>query len=64
MENVDRHDTRDVALVRKRAAKNTKKKPYAPPVLIRWGTFADLTGAVGNAGARDNGKGKGPKRTR
>lgn len=61
MESVDRHDARDAAPVRKRAA---KKKTYAPPVLIRWGTFADLTGAVGNAGARDNGKGKGPKRTR
>ncbi len=61
MESVDRHDARDAAPVRKRPA---KKKTYAPPVLIRWGTFADLTGAVGNAGARDNGKGKGPKRTR
>lgn len=31
------------------------KKPYAEPVLLEWGSFEDLTLAVGNLGARDGG---------
>ena len=33
-----------------------EKKPYAAPVLVRWGTLRDLTLKVGNRGAGDNAK--------
>ena len=33
-----------------------KKKPYTPPVLIDWGTLADLTQAVGWSGKKDGGR--------
>lgn len=41
-----------------------KKRPYAPPVLIEWGSLRDITQAVGNSGNNDGGKGKQPRRTR
>jgi len=31
------------------------KKPYAPPVLIRWGTLRQLTRTVGSQGKNDGG---------
>lgn len=33
-----------------------EKKPYTPPVLIDWGTLADLTQAVGWSGKKDGGR--------
>lgn len=33
-----------------------KKRPYEPPVLKNWGTFEDLTRAVGNHGKADGGR--------
>jgi hypothetical protein len=46
------------------AAKDAEaKKPYEAPVLVRWGTLSELTRAVGNRGASDGGKGKGPRNT-
>ncbi len=38
------------------------KKPYEPPVLVRWGTVQEITQAVGNKGASDGGS-KNQKRT-
>lgn len=32
------------------------KKHYSPPVLIDWGTLADLTQAVGWSGKKDGGR--------
>lgn len=40
------------------------KKPYAPPVLVKWGTLRDITQSVGWNGRSDGGKGKQPRRTR
>jgi hypothetical protein len=40
------------------------KKPYAPPVLLKWGNLQDLTMTVGWSGNEDGGKGKQPRRTR
>lgn len=40
------------------------KKPYAPPVLLEWGTLRDITQSVGSSGRSDGGKGKQPRRTR
>jgi hypothetical protein len=31
------------------------KKPYEPPVLVRWGTLHELTQSVGSLGASDGG---------
>lgn len=36
-------------------APDSGRKPYAPPVLIRWGTLNDITKAVGRRGAFDGG---------
>jgi hypothetical protein len=33
----------------------TKKKPYAPPVLTKFGTVAEITKTVGIRGGFDNG---------
>ncbi|TAJ86538.1 lasso RiPP family leader peptide-containing protein [Reyranella sp.] len=40
------------------------KKPYAPPVLVQWGTLRDITQSVGWNGRSDGGKGKHHRRTR
>jgi hypothetical protein len=40
-----------------------RKRPYAPPVLVQWGTLRDITQSVGNTGANDGGRG-GRRRTR
>ena len=40
------------------------KKPYAPPVLVEWGTLRDITQSVGWSGRSDGGKGKQARRTR
>lgn len=40
------------------------KKPYAPPVLVEWGTLRDITQSVGWSGRSDGGKGKQQRRTR
>lgn len=61
MKQVDRNQAEDTAPTAKRVE---TKKPYAPPVLIKWGTLAQLTRAVGHSGANDGGKGKRPRRTR
>jgi hypothetical protein len=37
------------------------KKLYERPVLLRWGTFSDLTRAVGQRGASDGGKKQAPR---
>jgi hypothetical protein len=34
------------------------KKPYEPPVLVRWGTLRELTQAVGYSGASDGARHK------
>lgn len=31
------------------------KKPYEPPVLVRWGTVQEITQAVGYKGSSDGG---------
>jgi hypothetical protein len=38
------------------------KKPYEPPVLVRWGTLRELTESAGYRGASDGAK-KGATRT-
>jgi hypothetical protein len=40
------------------------KKPYAPPILVEWGTLRDITQSVGWSGRSDGGKGKQQRRTR
>ena len=40
------------------------KKTYTAPTLVRWGTLRDLTQAVGNSGADDNGMRAGQRKTR
>ncbi|CAN5738081.1 hypothetical protein BH11PSE3_BH11PSE3_25070 [soil metagenome] len=39
------------------------KKPYRSPTLLRWGTLAEMTGAVGSRGNKDGGR-KPYRRTR
>ncbi len=40
------------------------KKPYAPPVLIEWGTLRDITRTVGANGKNDGGVPNYGKKTR
>ena len=42
----------------------TKKKTYAPPVLVTWGTLRGMTTKVGITGALDGGKTTGKTKTR
>ena len=39
------------------------RKPYLRPQLVRLGTWADMTRAVGGRGARDGGRFRGRDRT-
>ena len=41
-----------------------KKKAYAPPVLVVWGTLRDMTRHVGHQGHQDGGKKKNYTKTR
>jgi hypothetical protein len=34
------------------------KKPYTPPILIKWGSLTNITRSVGQQGAHDGGKGR------
>lgn len=36
-------------------APDSGRKPYAPPVLIRWGTLGDITQTTGWRGKNDGG---------
>lgn len=40
------------------------KRPYSPPLLVKWGTMRDITQSVGFHGRKDGGRGRPPKRTR
>jgi hypothetical protein len=42
---------------------NAAKKPYSTPKLVVYGTLHDITGAVGNKGAKDGGTVRGSART-
>jgi len=41
-----------------------EKKPYAAPILVRWGTLREMTLKVGNTGGSDGGFSFGKRRTR
>jgi len=40
------------------------KKPYAPPILVAWGTLRAMTRKVGSKGALDGGSAKNLTKTR
>jgi len=40
------------------------KKPYAPPILVAWGTLRTMTRKVGSKGALDGGSTKNQTQTR
>lgn len=47
-----------------RVVKPQPKKPYTKPVLLRLGTFSELTQTVGSLGSNDGGNQRGRRSTR